>query len=66
MISLSPIVWQQIVEKGVSVDEVPRVDTGVLVTSVFGESPAFKGQMRPGDVIVKIDGQDVKSTQDVR
>jgi membrane-associated protease RseP (regulator of RpoE activity) len=41
-------------------------DAGVLVDSVEEQSPAAKAGIRSGDVIVSVDGKDVKSASDLR
>lgn len=41
-------------------------DSGVLVESVSDGSPAEKAGMHVGDIIVSIDGKDVKNTGDLR
>lgn len=41
-------------------------DSGVLVESVADDSPAEKAGIRVGDVIVSVDGKDVKWSGDVR
>ena len=41
-------------------------DAGVLVESVADGSPAEKAGIRVGDVIVAVDGKDVKSSGDIR
>lgn len=39
---------------------------GVLVQSVYARSPAEEAQVRPGDIIVAVDQQIVKSSSDLR
>jgi serine protease Do len=39
------------------------VNTGALITSVTSGSPADKGGLRAGDVITKIDGEDVSTAE---
>lgn len=41
-------------------------DNGVTVSEVTAGSPAEKAGMAPGDVIIKLDDQVIKSTQDLR
>jgi len=41
------------------------LDTGILVTSVAANSPAAKAGWKAGDVIIKIDGSDIKDTSDL-
>jgi Do/DeqQ family serine protease len=41
------------------------VEAGVFVSGLFGNSPAHQGGLRPGDVITKWQGQDVRSTADL-
>jgi S1-C subfamily serine protease len=42
-----------------------QVDHGVLVIRVFPGSPAAKAGLKPGDVIVKVDGHDVQIIEDL-
>jgi S1-C subfamily serine protease len=42
-----------------------RVDAGAYVQDVTPLSPADEAGLRPGDVIVKLDGEDVAGTEDV-
>jgi S1-C subfamily serine protease len=42
------------------------VDSGVLIESVVAGSGADKGGLKEGDVVVKADGKDVKSPDDLR
>ncbi len=37
---------------------------GILVSSVFRNSPASKGGLQPGDVIRKVNGEEIKDTED--
>ena len=41
------------------------VDRGALIVKMVPYSPAFKSGLRPGDIIVRIDNEDVKSPEDV-
>jgi len=41
-------------------------ESGVLIESVADDSPAAKAGFRVGDVIVSVDGKDVRSSGDVR
>ncbi|KAK8767768.1 HTRA2-related serine protease [Amblyomma americanum] len=43
----------------------PHVTSGVLIWKVMLGSPANLAGLQPGDIIVKIGGQDVKSSQDI-
>ncbi|XP_064630905.1 serine protease HTRA2, mitochondrial-like [Lineus longissimus] len=43
----------------------PSVESGVLVHKVVVGSPAYHGGVRPGDVIVKVNGNPVKSATDI-
>ncbi|GAU92423.1 hypothetical protein RvY_04505-2 [Ramazzottius varieornatus] len=43
----------------------PNVQGGVYVHNVFSNSPAFKAGIRPGDVVIGVDGRDITSTKDV-
>ncbi|KAK2815685.1 hypothetical protein Q5P01_026152 [Channa striata] len=44
----------------------PDVSSGVLVQQVIPKSPADSGGIKEGDVIVKLNGQTVKATEDVQ
>ena len=37
----------------------------LLITGVLQDGPASRGGLRPGDVVVQIDGRDVRSTSDL-
>lgn len=41
---------------------VGKTTQGAFASEVFIDSPAFKGGLRPGDFIIKLDAHDVKST----
>jgi C-terminal processing protease CtpA/Prc len=41
-------------------------DEGVLVTGVKEDSPAEKAEIRSGDVILSVDGETVRSAEDIR
>jgi len=42
------------------------VGTGVVVNNVFPKTPAAEADLKTGDVIVSVDGQDVKSPQQLQ
>ncbi len=42
-----------------------RVDHGAFVESVVPDGPADEGGLRPGDIIVELDGREVRSSEDV-
>lgn len=65
MLTIDPVIRDQInndPNAGIKVEETE----GVLVTRVVPDSPAAKGGMRAGDVIVKVAGQPVKSADQVQ
>lgn len=41
--------------------EIQKIDEGVLVTNIFDNSPAEKAGMLVGDLIIKINGEDVRN-----
>lgn len=41
--------------------EIQKIDEGVLVTNIFDNSPAEKAGMLIGDLIIKINGEDVRN-----
>uniref|UniRef100_A0A3B5LVR1 HtrA serine peptidase 3a n=1 Tax=Xiphophorus couchianus TaxID=32473 RepID=A0A3B5LVR1_9TELE len=43
----------------------PEVSSGILVQQVIPKSPAESGGIRAGDVIVKLDGHPVRTTEDI-
>ncbi|XP_045903965.1 serine protease HTRA3-like isoform X1 [Micropterus dolomieu] len=44
----------------------PEVSSGVLVQQVIADTPAQKGGIKEGDIIVKLNGQPVQTTEDIR
>ncbi|KAJ3275173.1 hypothetical protein HDU76_010644, partial [Blyttiomyces sp. JEL0837] len=64
MVSLNPNVWQQLRSKGPD-EFLPKVEEGVLITSVFPDSPAGSAGCQEGDVIIKVNDMPVKSTSEV-
>ncbi|KAM9362713.1 serine protease HTRA3a [Symphorus nematophorus] len=44
----------------------PEVSSGVLVQQVIPDTPAQNGGIKEGDVIVKLNGQPVQTTEDIR
>ncbi|XP_070837838.1 serine protease HTRA3a [Chaetodon trifascialis] len=44
----------------------PEVSRGVLVQQVIPDTPAQNGGIKEGDVIVKLNGQPVRTTEDIR
>jgi S1-C subfamily serine protease len=65
MVELTPDLKQNInsdPNSGLTVDE----DSGVLVVQVMPDSPAAKAGLRAGDVIHKINGQNVTSAESVQ
>ncbi|CAM9474357.1 unnamed protein product [Lampetra planeri] len=45
--------------------DMPTVSTGVYIHEVIRDSPAYAAGMRDGDVIISINGQEVRDTQSV-
>lgn len=43
----------------------PDIKEGVIIRAVAPGSPAYKGGLRPGDMIVKFAGKKVRSTKDI-
>jgi serine protease DegQ len=41
------------------------LQSGVLITGVLQDGPAAKGGLRPGDVVLKVDGKPVRTTSDL-
>lgn len=44
----------------------PNVKEGVIVKSVAPGSPAHKGGLLPGDIILTFDGKPVRNTKDIQ
>jgi HtrA serine peptidase 2 len=62
MLSLTPEI---VAEMRMRQSNFPDVDYGVLVYRVIVGSPAYNGGLRPGDIITKINDEEVKSASDV-
>ncbi|KAJ3076431.1 Serine protease htra2, mitochondrial [Podochytrium sp. JEL0797] len=60
MVSLSPYVWQQL-RAGTRKESLPQTETGVLITSIDADSPAWKAGCMEGDVIVEVNGVPIHS-----
>ena len=43
-----------------------KIDSGVLIREVLSDSPAEKAGLKDGDVIVRMDGKNVETEQDIR
>lgn len=48
-----------------SVAEAHGLVQGVYVTDVYAKSPAYQGGMRVADVIVQVDGTDIRSMEEI-
>ncbi len=48
-----------------SVAQAHELDQGVYVTDVYAKSPAYQGGMRVADVIVQVDGMDIRSMEEI-
>jgi len=44
----------------------PGVDDGVVVESIERDTPAYRSQLQPGDVILRVDGQKVSLARDLQ
>ncbi|KAJ3092419.1 hypothetical protein HK102_007616 [Quaeritorhiza haematococci] len=64
MVSLTAHVWQQLKMRGPA-EYLPHTRKGVLITSVFPDSPASNGGCIEGDVVVAVNHQPVKTTQEI-
>ncbi|XP_077979838.1 serine protease HTRA2, mitochondrial-like [Glandiceps talaboti] len=62
MLTLTPSIIWELQQK---MQNFPDVQSGVLVHSVMMNSPSYSAGVRPGDVIININGQDVKTATDV-
>ncbi|KAI9336283.1 trypsin-like cysteine/serine peptidase domain-containing protein [Obelidium mucronatum] len=60
MVSLTPYVWQQL-RVQTPQHLLPRTESGILITSVEVDSPAFRAGCLEGDVIVEVNGQTIQS-----
>lgn len=47
-------------------DQITGVDKGVVVTTIEPDTPAYKSDLRPADVITAIDGTPVATAQELR
>jgi S1-C subfamily serine protease len=50
---------------GVSTEDVTGADSGAAVAEVVSGSPADKAGLRPGDVVIAVDGSQIGSSQDL-
>ncbi|KAJ3022475.1 UNVERIFIED_CONTAM: Serine protease htra2, mitochondrial [Siphonaria sp. JEL0065] len=64
MVSLNPYVWQQLKVQTPS-HLLPRTETGILITTIEPNSPAFYAGCMEGDVIVEVNGQGIHSASKV-
>ncbi len=65
MLTLTPEVAQQFNEDRNSLMLVPEI-TGVLVAKVVPDSPAAKGGVRRGDIIISVGGKDIKTAEELQ
>lgn len=65
MIDLTPDIKQRIAEETQITAKI-EVDEGVLIVQVMEQTPAQAAGLRAGDVIVKINGVDVKTSTEVQ
>lgn len=54
----------QIMRNGISLDK--SITDGVVIVKVINNSPASKGGLKSGDVIVKVDNKDIKNISEFR
>ncbi|MGA7953915.1 MAG: trypsin-like peptidase domain-containing protein [Gloeobacterales cyanobacterium] len=66
MVTLSPDVLRQLKEEADKSVVLPTLDKGVLVQRVIPKSPAAKGGLIAGDVIVEVDNAQVLTAKDVQ
>jgi serine protease Do len=59
-VSIQPVSYELSTQLGVA----PK--SGVAVTNVFPDTPAAKSELKPGDVIVKFDGNSVTTPQELQ
>ncbi|MDJ0555376.1 MAG: HhoA/HhoB/HtrA family serine endopeptidase [Microcoleaceae cyanobacterium MO_207.B10] len=65
MITLTPEIIQQFNENPNSLIQVPETE-GVLIVQVIPNSPAAKDGLRRGDVITKVDGNNITSAEQLQ
>jgi serine protease DegS len=59
--------WTGIVPEDVAVEQAQQLGLprgGVVITNLYRSSPAVEASVHIGDVVTKVDGQDVRSAQD--
>ncbi|MEX1009929.1 MAG: trypsin-like peptidase domain-containing protein [Chthoniobacterales bacterium] len=49
-----------------SLQEMLGVDQGVVVREIFADTPASRSELEPADVVVDVDGQEVRSARDLQ
>ncbi|MEI8234222.1 MAG: trypsin-like peptidase domain-containing protein [Verrucomicrobiota bacterium] len=47
-------------------EQIPGVEKGVVITTIEPDTPAYKSDLRPADVITEIDGTPVATAQELR
>jgi serine protease Do len=66
MVTLSPDILRQLKEEADKSVVLPTLDKGVLVQRVIPKSPAAKGGLIAGDVIMEVDNTQVLTAKDVQ
>ncbi|KAJ3056626.1 hypothetical protein HK097_005550 [Rhizophlyctis rosea] len=64
MITLTPHVWEQL-QSSQSYENIPQLDSGVLISSLVPDSPASKAGILEGDVITCVQNNPVRNTQEI-
>jgi S1-C subfamily serine protease len=46
-------------------DQFPGIEQGVIVNTIEANAPAFRSDLRPGDLITAVDGRELRSAQEL-
>lgn len=62
MAATQPVTAKKVVQGGVGLQVVPIASGEIVVIAVLAKSPAAKATLRPGDLIVAVDGKSLRGS----
>ncbi|GCB77319.1 hypothetical protein scyTo_0015647 [Scyliorhinus torazame] len=63
MLTITPALIEELKQRN---PDFPNIDAGIFVHEVIPDSPAYRGGIQNGDVIVKVNGIPLKTTNDLQ